>query len=122
MVSRSVDRTDLNYLNPLSRCNKEKLGGKDVAIKALPDNFGEYDTVLIGFPIWYGGAPGVVNSFCQKLDFTGKKVAVFATSAASPIGKTVEKLSPYIKGADIIDGKMLNEFDIAAVTDWIQNL
>ena len=60
-------KTDLNYMNPLARCNREKIGKKDVAVKGVVDDFDKYDTVYIGFPIWYGCAPNVVNTFCKAL-------------------------------------------------------
>jgi len=90
---------DLKYMNPLARCNREKLGKKDVPVVGKIENFAEYDTILIGFPIWYGGAPNVVETFCKGYDFTGKKVIAFATSMASGIGKTAEKLAPFVEGA-----------------------
>ena len=83
--------SDLNYMNPLARCNREHIAKKQVSVSGKVENFAEYDTVLIGFPIWYGCAPNVVNTFCKEYDFTGKKVAAFATSGGSGIGKTAEK-------------------------------
>ena len=57
-----------------------------------------YDTVFLGFPIWYYGAPNVINTFCKAYDWTGKKLFLFATSGGSGIGKTAEKLRPFLKG------------------------
>ena len=90
---------DLRYTNPLARCNKEKLGKKDVPVSGRVDNFAEYDEVFIGFPIWYGCAPNVINTFCKEYEWTGKRVYAFATSGGSGIGKTAEKLKPYVRGA-----------------------
>lgn len=92
---------DIKWTNPLSRCNKEKIGKKDVPVTGKIENFADYEAIYIGFPIWYYGAPNVVNTFCKAYDWTGKKVALFATSGGSDIGKTAEKLQPYVKGADI---------------------
>ena len=94
---------DVNWKNPLARCNKEWFGKKKVPCGGGVDNMGEYDRVLIGFPIWYGCAPVVVNSFTEQYDFTGKKVGLFASSISSKIGKTLEKLQPHVKGAVIAD-------------------
>ena len=44
---------DQNWKNPLARCNKEKLGKKDVPVSGVVENMAEYDTVYLGFPIWY---------------------------------------------------------------------
>ena len=103
--------SDLNYMNPLARCNREHITKKQVPVSGKVENFAEYDTVLIGFPIWYGCAPNVVNTFCKEYDFTGKKVAAFATSGGSDIGKTAEKLKPYVSGADVIDAKLMDAVD-----------
>lgn len=102
---------DIKWTNPLSRCNKEKFGNKDVPVAGKIEGFEEYDTILIGFPIWYGGAPNVINTFCKEYDFTGKKVIAFATSAASPIGKTADKLKEYIKGTDEVCAVLVHNAD-----------
>ena len=53
---------DLKWTNPLARCNREMLGRKDVPVEGRIAAFDQYDIVLIGFPIWYGAAPNVVNT------------------------------------------------------------
>ena len=99
---------DLRYMNPMARCNREKFGKKDVPVSGVVEHFSEYDTVYVGFPIWYGAAPNVVNTFCKAYDWTGKKVHAFATSGGSGIGKTAEKLVPYVKGAASVDAKLVH--------------
>ena len=89
---------DLNWKNPVARCNREKFGKKDVPVVGTIENWDRFDTIFLGFPIWYYGAPNVVNTFCKSYDWAGKKVVVFATSGGSDIGKTVKKLMPYLKG------------------------
>ena len=100
---------DLRYTNPLARCNKEKFGKKDVPVAGMVEHFADYDEVFLGFPIWYGAAPNVVNTFCKAYDWSGKKVYAFATSGGSGIGKTAEKLKPFLAGtvsvtADLVTG------------------
>ena len=114
--------SDLNYMNPLARCNREHITKKQVPVSGTVENFAEYDTVLVGFPIWYGCAPNVVNTFCKEYDFTGKKVAAFATSGGSGIGKTAEKLKPYVTGADVIDAKLMNDVDRDTLKRWVDGL
>ena len=58
--------SDLNYINPLARCNREHITKKQVPVSGKVANFSDYEMVLIGFPIWYGCAPNVVNSFCKE--------------------------------------------------------
>ena len=113
-------KADLKYMNPMARCNKEKIGKKDVPVEGKIENFDAYDLVLIGFPIWYAVAPNVINTFCKGYDWTGKKVALFATSGGSGIGKTKEKLQPYVKGTEIADA--IRAKDPQDFIDWAKNL
>jgi flavodoxin len=113
-------KSDLNWKNPMSRCNKEKFGKKDVPVEGTVENFEAYDEVLIGFPIWYGCAPNVVNTFCKAYDWTGKKVAAFATSGGSGIGKTREKLQPYVNGAEVLDAVRVANID--ELKAWAEKL
>ena len=99
---------DLKYTNPLARCNREFFAKKDVPVVGKIENFADYDAVLIGFPIWYGCAPLVVNSFCKGYDWSGKKLAAFATSGGSGIGKTAEKLRPFISGGELLGAKLVH--------------
>ena len=89
---------DIKWTNPLARCNREKLGKKDVPFRGSIAQWGACDTVFLGFPIWYYGAPNVINTFCKSYDWTGKRLFLFASSGGSGIGKTAEKLRPYLKG------------------------
>ena len=109
-------KADINYLNPLSRCNKEQIGKKDVPVAKKVENFDNYDVIYIGFPIWYAAAPRVVYTFCKDYNWEGKKVYAFATSGGSGIGKTAEKLGEYIKGAAVLDAKLVHNAD--EVANW----
>lgn len=102
-------KADINYMNPISRCNREQLGGKDVPVAGSIENFDKYDTVYIGFPIWYGQAPRVIHTFASGYDWTGKMVHLFATSGGSGIGKTSDKLSPSLKGVLSVDAKLVHD-------------
>lgn len=107
-------------MNPLSRCNREKIGKKNVPVIGKVENFDSYDTVLIGFSIWYGCAPNVVNTFCKNYDWSGKKVYVFATSGGSGMGKTAERLAPYVKGAEIVSDKLITSE--AELDSWLKEV
>ena len=111
---------DLKWTNPVARCNREKLGKKDVPVVGRIENFADCDTVLIGFPIWYGCAPNVVNTFCKGYDWTGKRVAAFATSGGSGIGKTADKLRPFLPGGELLDAKLVH--DGAELEAWARDL
>ncbi len=109
-------KEDINYLNPLSRCNKEQIGKKDVSIDGTVQDFDKYDTVYIGFPIWYAAAPRVVYSFCKAYNWEGKKVYAFATSGGSGIGKTAQKLEEYVKGASLVEAKLVH--NAGEIENW----
>ena len=103
-------KKDVNYLNPLSRCNKEIRSKKDIPLIDNIKSIDEYGTIYIGFPIWYWKAPIVISSFVKQFDWSNKKVLLFMTSGSSPVGKTVEKLTPFMQGnVNIVDAK---RFDI----------
>jgi len=104
----------------MARCNREKIGNKDVPVEGKIEDFADYDAVLIGFPIWYGCAPNVVNTFCKDYDWTGKKIAAFATSGGSGIGKTAEKLRPFLPGGELLDAKLVHS--AAELADWAKSL
>ena len=102
---------DLKWTNPLARCNREKLGSKDVPVAGTVENWADYERVYLGFPIWYYCAPNVVNTFCKGYDWTGKQIVLFATSGGSGLGKTAEKLLPYVKGGEIAAARLLTGED-----------
>ena len=84
---------DLNWMNKNARSTIEM---NDPAsrpeIAAKRDNMADYDTIFVGFPIWWYVAPTIINTFLESYDLTGKTIIPFATSGGSGIGKTnVEK-------------------------------
>jgi len=113
---KPYSKVDLKWINPLARCNREHAGRKDVPVSGGVTGFEEYDTVFIGFPIWYGYAPNVVSTFCKAYNWIGKKVYIFATSGGSGIGRTAEKLRPYISGAEIVEARRVSS--VAELGDW----
>ncbi|MBR1862547.1 MAG: NAD(P)H-dependent oxidoreductase [Ruminococcus sp.] len=115
---------DIKWTNPLARCNKEKLGKKDVPIEGTVENFGDFDTVFIGFPIWYYGAPNIISTFVKSYSWEGKKVALFATSGGSDIGRTAEKLLPCFNGnGEIKAAKVFRPSENGeAVRTWVMGI
>ena len=98
---------DLNWQNKQSRSSVEMSDHSSRPV--LADNNADisaYDTVYIGFPVWWYIAPTIINSFLESYDFSGKKIILFATSGGSGFGKTVENLLPSAPGAEIIEGKV----------------
>lgn len=82
---------DLSWTTAGSRVNREHDDEslRDITlVTTTPENFDEYDTVFIGYPIWWGIAAWPVNNFVKNNDFTGKTVIPFATSASSGMGQS----------------------------------
>ena len=98
---------DLNWKNPLARCNREWIGKKVVPISGQVQNMQDYQSLYIGFPIWYGCAPNIINTFAEQYDLSGKQIVLFATSGGSGIGKTAEKLEAHLGGVKVADAKVL---------------
>ena len=107
---------DIKWTNPLARCNREKIGKKDIAISGRISDWAAYDTVYLGFPIWYYAAPNIITSFCRNHDWSGKKIYFFATSGGSGIGKAAQKLEPFVKGGKIVDARRVT--GAAQLSDW----
>ena len=66
----------------------------------------DYDTIFVGFPVWWYVAPTIINTFLESCDLTGKTVIPFATSGGSGMGKTNEKLAPSCPGAKQLEGRV----------------
>lgn len=116
-------KADLDWRDKNSRSTIEMQDENSrPAIAEKLDNMDEYDTVFVGFPIWWYVAPTIINTFLESYDFTGKKIVPFATSGGSDMGKTNEKLAKSCKGAVLAEGKLLNKFDDAEVKSWADNI
>ena len=117
-------KADLDWMDKNSRSTLEM---KDPAsrpeIARARDNMEEYDTVFVGFPIWWYVAPTIINTFLESYDLTGKTIIPFATSGGSGMGKTNEKLMPSCKGAKLLDGKVLKaNVGAKELDDWVAGL
>ena len=84
--------------------------------------FTDYDTVYVGFPIWWYIAPTIINTFLESYDFAGKKIALFATSGGSNMGKTAEKLKVSAPKAEFVGEKMLNRVSDEEIKAWTEKV
>ena len=102
-------RDDLNWRNLKSRSSLEM---KDKSSRPeLADTNADisgYDTIFVGFPVWWYIAPTIINTFLESYDFSGKKIVLFATSGGSGFGRAVEFLQTSAPKAEIIEGEILN--------------
>lgn len=103
---------DLNWTNRNSRVSKEHDDEslRDIKLKKdTVDNWSDYDTVLIGYPIWWGIAAWPVDTFVKANDFNGKTVIPFCTSASSGLGQSGKLLEREANGGDWKNGQRFNE-------------
>ena len=118
-------KADLDWMDEKSRSTIE-MKNKEFrpAIADKNAKVDEYDTIFVGFPIWWYVAPTIINTFLESYDFTGKKIIIFATSGGSGFGKTLEELEVSVSGnVQLIQGELMNgkqTFD--KVNAWVKNL
>ena len=115
---------DLDWTNSRSRSSIE-MNDKSFrpAIKDHVADISQYDTIFVGFPIWWYIAPTIINTFLESYDQTGKIIIPFATSGSSGMGKTNEMLSPSCVGAKLLPGRVFRSGVCnAELTRWVQEL
>ena len=101
-------KADLNWMNKKSRSSVEMndKSSRPAIITGDVDVSG-YDTIYLGFPIWWYVAPTVINTFLEAYDFTGKKIVLFATAGSSGFGNTRAELQPSAPGAELSETMVL---------------
>ena len=98
-------KADLNWQDKNSRSSIEMSDHNsrpEIADKNA--DISKYDTIYLGFPIWWYIAPTIINTFLESYDFSGKKIILFATSGGSGFGKTVQNLQLSAADCKIIEG------------------
>ena len=116
-------KADLNWMDKKSRSSVES-NNKSFRPEIIKNDIdmGQYDEVIIGFPIWWYVAPTIVNTFLEAYDFAGKKIVLFATSGGSGFGNTVKELQPSTPDAVITEGKLLNGMSKQEIVAWAESL
>ena len=117
-------KADLDWMDKKSRSTVEMNDPSPrPAIADKVEHMEQYDTVYVGFPIWWYVAPTIINTFLESYDFSGKTVIPFATSGGSGMGKTEAVL--HVLCPDSVNwksGKMLNGYDRAQMEAWVRTL
>ena len=117
---------DLNWTDPDSRVvyEYENPDARDIALATdTPENWEDYDTVFIGYPIWWGIAAWPVSSFVEANDFTGKTVIPFCTSSSSGLGESGDLLEALAGTGEWLDGQRFrSSVSEADVADWVNGL
>lgn len=115
---------DLNWNNKSSRSSVE-MNDKSArpAIAAPAADVAKYNTIFVGFPIWWYEAPRIIQTFLESSDFSGKTVIPFATSGGSDLGKTASILQKSCPAAHVLPGKRMSaSADIQELSVWVKSL
>ena len=115
---------DLAYYTG-GRCDREQDDPSvRPAISNLPESIDQYDTIIIGHPIWHGQAPMIIRTFQECYDFSGKTLVTFCTSASSGLGSSAKNLYPLVP--DTVTWLESRRFPASATKDdfaaWLNSI
>lgn len=100
---------DLDWTNKESRSSIEMQDKSSrPSIVSNVENISEYDTIVIGFPVWWYTAPSIINTFIESNDLTNKRIYIFVTSGSSSVEGSINDLRDMYKDLNFIDGKRFN--------------
>ena len=117
-------QADLNWMDKKSRSTLEMNDPKSrPAIAKKVADMDAYDTVYVGFPIWWYVEPSIINTFLESYDFSGKTVIPFCTSGGSGTGKMDSVMHGICKGdVNWKPAKLVNGFDAGKMKAWVESL
>ncbi|MDO4408636.1 MAG: flavodoxin [Eubacteriales bacterium] len=115
---------DLDYMNKKSRSSVEMNDASarpEIAANTL--DMAAYDTVIVGFPIWWGIAPRIIETFLESYDFSGKKIIPFCTSGGSGVGRSDTALHKNVTGdVQWAKGTQINRPNEAEIRRWLDKV
>lgn len=114
---------DLDYSNDECRANAEQKDG-DVrpAIKGKVKNIRKYDIIFIGYPIWWGKEPRIIQTFLESYNLKGKKIVPFCTSGGSGISGSMAGIRQAAEGAAVAEGRDLTGVSSRQVKKWVKQI
>ena len=115
---------DLNWNDKSSRRSREMTDEKcRPAVAGDAPDMSRYDTVFLGFPIWWYVEPRIVDTFLEAHDFAGKAVVPFATSGGSGLGKAPQRMATLAPDATVLEGRLLNgHLDANDLRAWAESM
>ena len=115
---------DLNWMNKQSRSSVEMNDpSARPEIAGTVSDMDSYNKVIVGFPIWWGVAPRIIETFLESYDFSGKTVIPFCTSGGSGVGKSDEELHKNVKGnVEWKKGTQINRPDETVIKKWLEEV
>ena len=115
---------DLNYNDSSSRSSQEmNTPDSRPVISGNVENREQYDVIFLGYPIWWGEAPRIINTFLESYDLSGKTIVPFCTSASSPLGSSATKLQDVTDSATWLEGQRFSGGASSGdVESWVESL
>ena len=115
--------TDLNYSNSSCRANTEQNDAECRPAIAESMDVTAYDTILVGYPIWWGEEPRIIDTWLESVDLTGKKMATFCTSGSSGIQTAYAHLQEEAPAAEWLGARRFSaSVSPADMTDWCASI
>lgn len=96
------------YLTCIDEAKKDLREGRRPELVSVPDSIDQYDTIVLGYPNYWGTIPMAVVTFLEKFDFTGKTILPFCTNEGSGMGSSESDIKKYARGADVKAGLSIN--------------
>ena len=122
-AAQPYTEADLNYSDDASRTSVERADGTNPELaQVTPDGWADYDTVLLGYPIWWGEAAWPLRTFVEGNDFDGKTVVPFCTSGSSGIGSSAELLAEMAGAGEWREGERFSAGAGDEAADWVVGL
>ena len=114
---------DLNYMNSRSRSSVEMNDpSARPEIVGRVSNMEAYDTLIVGFPIWWGVAPRIIETFLESYDLSGKTIIPFCTSGGSGVGRSDTELHRNVSGSvNWKKGVQINRPNESTIKNWLEN-
>ena len=121
-----VNAYPTNYDACLAQANAELAANARPAVLYTVDNMDQYDTLFIGYPIWYGQAPMAIRTFLEAYDLSGKTIIPFCTSGSSGIGGSLSAIRALVTEGTVLDGLGVTSSNVnnarTRVNTWIEGL
>lgn len=92
------------------------------ALAAKPENLDQYDTIYVGYPIWWFNAPMAIGSFLENYDLSGKTIVPFCTSQDNGIDVSMDYIRKNAKNAEVLDGHRIHNSDSTEIKTWLKEI
>lgn len=109
-----------SYDATLNQAERELDSNARPAITTVVDNMADYDTIFVGYPIWYGDAPMVIYTFLESYDLSGKTIVPFCTSGSSGIETSMRSIRNACPNSNVLQGRRVN--DTSVIQSWLSQL